>query len=309
MTDGQFSRANLDFIAAHLLLDTATVLPVEQGEPVSDEELALLLAPESAACIGTSRLQQMLSQIASDQRLFEQWRLLLESRALDGEFTAAARRERDAEDDGSRPSGLLAGMLDWLVAAFLPGPRLAAVACVFGVGFLTAYLVFSPREAAVQLVIGEHTQPERASTVVIGDVESTSAQGKGVNQVLRCTDTGYLCFSATRKQQHWFMGTSTGPAAVSPPIIADEITSIRTAGDKLLVEYVKGDAFRLVLLTLPRLPLAEGEDWSPDTLFEDAISNGFFDQLVLDGEALHYWRKPEGQDPEAIRFLHTPKMR
>ena len=93
--------------------------------------------------------------------------------------------------------------------------------------------------------------------------------------------------------------------AVQAPVRADRITSLRTVSDLLLIEYVSQGSFNLALdkvaVTQNR---SDAGQWKFNRLYQDVVSDGYFDDLSLSATSLTYVKKLDNAEPETIEYRY-----
>lgn len=297
---------------ASLLLNLGEVDKPLDGPRATDEEIAMLAEPDAEIRLGKLRYDQLLAQISSDEKLYRSWLMLAESRELDGDFQPEANvaevtaplsghQKHLAQEQSSRP--FAAVLLDWWQSLFQPGWSFASAAGFAGVGFLAAYVTVGQLHRDEAATHSGHDIPFRANRETSGDISQLNRDFEIANY-LQCEPVVTaereitICYSATAGRQHWFAIENAQLSALPAPIQADKIVSLRSVDSLLLTEYVEGNHFKLALDSIDR----DEEAIRFNRVYQDVLSEGFFDSIQLDSTMLRYVKKVEGSAAKVIEY-------
>lgn len=282
-----------DYALGYLLIDFADIDLGDVGLPVTDEELAVFIEEDAKSRLGKHRCAQIIAQISADTALYQHWIILNESRLLDGPFQAAQPEATSIQVNNN----VVTPFRSTRRALFEPRFNLATAAGLVIATLLSAIWLLPEHSEGPQIVVnkGEELQ-QKASQGTIHSTEGKAANTlELVKRNVQCAGPQgetQICYLTTEDRQHWLLAQGRQLHALPPPPInALNIAKVYTQGNNLLIEYVEGQAFKLILL---RYSLKAGS-WKLATVYQDSIHGGYFDKIVLDKNRLQYLRMDEAE--------------
>ncbi len=309
MCDNQHKFSTSDFALGHLLIDCAANEPVDAGDPVSPEELAVFSENNASRFIDANRKREILKQLSSDPQLYADWLDLSELQHAE-EFTSANVSTNSGIDLASDPPAdrraIGSEIFSWL--ASLLTPQYGFVALLSAVLALVVYHSLQPDFSVErELVIhDEQALQEKASKATVGEKTAEPFSQQSFDQWIRCLDAREikalsLCYSHTTEKQHWFIQYTSGVVkAIDPLVAADEILNISHVENKFLVEFNQSGGFHLRVLKIDAI--AQQQPLEKQLLYQDAAVDGYFDNVQLDSTGLRYTVVKAGKDPEIKQY-------
>jgi hypothetical protein len=287
-----------------MLAECADLERSDPGEPVTTEELAVLVEGKADSLLGHARRQQIITQLAQDSELYEQWLALSELYQLD---------EHPIIEPKEKPSTLdspLSGLIDRVVDFF--SPKVLVTAFSVTLALVLSRDLWDPVDTTPPPLVVQNGDPlpEKASRGDVSHQPVSASSSEEITKRIVCHDIGVekqtaLCYSNTPLRQHWFLFQPPYHiTALTPLVDADNLISVQSLGSMLLLEYKQSSLSKLSLLALD----ITGQELSSRILHEDQVADGFFDELRLQSDRLEYSVLTPGATPESRQFLYERSL-